>query len=223
MAEGRPAREGSPPTSISAWTGSSSSRTTRASAFRRGRSPRSGAFRTYTDSDGCTYRMALDQVSAPQFIGSSVGSPEDWERLRPSLQADMSRFDSFAEGHHVRRAACGRPARPATRGCAGGGLFTVLVPAGALLVLPAPARGSGGAGEHRPRARSFAARVIAEYNAFTLRMVKLVLARGYRFDALWVFSDLCYKGGMLFSPRFYRAGGAAPPEGSSSTWPGRTA
>ena len=49
----------------------------------------------------------------------------------------------------------------------------------------------------------FAGAVIADYNSFTLGMVKLILGSGYRFDALWVFSDLCYKNGLLFSPRFY--------------------
>ena len=54
-------------------------------------------------------------------------------------------------------------------------------------------------------APEFAAAVIADYNAFTLDMVKRILRQGYRFDALWVFSDLCYKNGMLFSPAFYES------------------
>ena len=160
-----------------------------------------GVFKTYTDSDGCTYRMALDRVSAPQFIGSSVGSEEDWERLKPGLQAGMGRFDSFRKdiifGEPLAESQPARYERVRKEG-----LFTVLVPVepcwyylrllGEVEALANIALQPG-----------FAGKLIADYNTFTLRMVKLVLSRGYRFDALWVFSDLCYKGGMLFSPRFY--------------------
>jgi uroporphyrinogen decarboxylase len=158
-------------------------------------------YRVYTDSDGCTYRMALDHVSAPQFLGSSVASLEDWARLKKNLLPDMSRFETFARdvvfGAPLPEGQPARHARAREQG-----LFTVLVPLEPcwyyLRLL----------GEEEALAAialrtELAATIIAEYNAFTLGMLKKILARGYRFDALWVFSDLCYKGGMLFSPRFY--------------------
>jgi uroporphyrinogen decarboxylase len=160
-----------------------------------------GAFRTYMDSDGCTYKMALDQVSAPQFIASSVLSPEDWDRLRGGLQADMNRFDFFRKdiifGEPLAESQPARYVRVRAEG-----EFTVLVPVEPcwyyLRLL-----GEVEALANIALRPDFASRIIAEYNAFTLSMVKRVLSCGYRFDALWVFSDLCYKNGLLFSPAFY--------------------
>ena len=50
----------------------------------------------------------------------------------------------------------------------------------------------------------FVEQVISDYTDFNLNMMDVVFSAGYRFDALWVFSDLCYKNGMLFSPVFFR-------------------
>lgn len=161
-----------------------------------------GGFRSFTDGDGCSYRMALDQVTAPQFLASSVRTPEDWQRLRGGLVPDLGRFDSFRKdvvfGEPLAESQAARYARAKAEE-----RFTVLVPLepcwyylrllGEVEALAAIALDP-----------EFAGTVIAQYNAFTLGMVKRILSQGYRFDALWVFSDLCYKGGMLFSPDFYR-------------------
>jgi uroporphyrinogen decarboxylase len=45
--------------------------------------------------------------------------------------------------------------------------------------------------------------IISDYNDFNIKMVEILYERGYRFDAMWVFSDLAYKNGMLFSPDFF--------------------
>jgi uroporphyrinogen decarboxylase len=47
--------------------------------------------------------------------------------------------------------------------------------------------------------------ILETYTVFVLKMLKLAAARGFVYDALWFFSDLCYKNGMLFSPAMYRA------------------
>ena len=159
------------------------------------------AFRVYRDGDGCTYRMALDHVSAPQFLASSVSSPEDWARLRLNLAPRMERFETFRTDV-IFGGPLSEPQPIRYDRVRAEQAFTVIVPLepcwyylrllGEVEALAAIALSP-----------DFAAEIIAQYNAFTLDMVKLILARGYRFDALWVFSDLCYKGGMLFSPRFY--------------------
>ena len=46
----------------------------------------------------------------------------------------------------------------------------------------------------------FAGRIIREYNDFTMKMVQTIMENGYRFDAMWVFSDLSYKNGCCFHP-----------------------
>jgi uroporphyrinogen decarboxylase len=160
-------------------------------------------YRVYTDGDGCTYKMAVGQVSAPQFVGSSVACLQDWDRLKDNLQPDMARFEAFRKDIVFGEPLVESQAQAHAR-AKSDGVFTVLVPLepcwyylrllGEVEALAAIALDP-----------EFAARIIADYNAFTLGMVKRILQEGYRFDALWVFSDLCYKNGMLFSPAFYEA------------------
>jgi uroporphyrinogen decarboxylase len=162
-----------------------------------------GGYRVYTDGDGCTYRMALDQVSAPQFVGSSVACPEDWQRLKANLVPDMARFDAFRKdfvfGEPLPESQPDAYARAHREG-----VFTVLVPLEPCwyyLRLLGEVEALAGIA----LTPELATAIIADYNDFTLAMLKLIFARGYRFDALWVFSDLCYKNGMLFSPAFYES------------------
>jgi uroporphyrinogen decarboxylase len=160
-----------------------------------------GRHRVYTDGDGCTYRALTDAPGAPELIASSVRSMEDWARLAKNLTPDPRRFTDFRKdivfGGPVEERQSGKFER-----CAAHDLFTALVPLEPcwyyLRLL----------GEEEALANialdpAFAAAVIENYNEFTVRMVKGILSQGYRFDALWVFSDLCYKTGMLFSPKFY--------------------
>ncbi len=162
-----------------------------------------GGYRVYTDGDGCTYRMAVGQVSAPQFVGSSVACLRDWGRLKANLQPDMARFDAFGKDIVFGEPLAESQAQAYARANSDG-VFTVLVPLEPcwyyLRLL-----GEVEALATIALAPDFAAQLMADYNAFTLRMVKRILQQGYRFDALWVFSDLCYKNGMLFSPGFYEA------------------
>jgi uroporphyrinogen decarboxylase len=160
-----------------------------------------GGYRVYTDGDGCTYKMAVGQVSAPQFVRSSVACLEDWLRLKANLVPDLARFEAFSKDivfgeplPESQTEAYARARRDA--------VFTVLVPLEPCwyyLRLLGEVEALAGIA----LTPEFAAAVIADYNEFTLKMVKLILQQGYSFDALWVFSDLCYKNGMLFSPGFY--------------------
>ncbi len=160
-----------------------------------------GGYRVYTDGDGCTYRMAVGQVSAPQFVGSSVASREDWDRLKANLRPEMARFEAFRKDV-VFGEPLGESQAQAYARARRDGVFTVLVPLEPcwyyLRLL-----GEVEALATIALAPELAAQIIGDYNAFTLGLVKRVLGEGYRFDALWVFSDLCYKNGLLFSPAFY--------------------
>ncbi len=49
------------------------------------------------------------------------------------------------------------------------------------------------------------AEMLADYTDLAIAMCELAVAQGMQFDALWFFSDMCYKNGMLFSPAVYRA------------------
>ncbi len=46
--------------------------------------------------------------------------------------------------------------------------------------------------------------IIGTATDFGLSMAEVMIAEGLPCDALWFFSDLCYKNGMLFSPKTYR-------------------
>lgn len=46
--------------------------------------------------------------------------------------------------------------------------------------------------------------ILNTYTDFVLGMCQLCVERGITFDGLWFFYDLCYKNGMLFSPRTHR-------------------
>ena len=46
--------------------------------------------------------------------------------------------------------------------------------------------------------------MVNHYTDFVLTMADLSVAQGLQPDALWFFSDLCYRSGMLFSPAAYR-------------------
>lgn len=49
-----------------------------------------------------------------------------------------------------------------------------------------------------------AADILNTYTDFIIGMCQLCVDEGITFDGLWFFSDLCYKNGMLFSPKVYR-------------------
>jgi uroporphyrinogen decarboxylase len=157
--------------------------------------------KTYRDGDGCTYRMLKETQGAPELMSSSIQSIDDWTRLRENLRPAMPRFNDFRKdivfGGPVAESQTSKYKR-----CAAEDAFTALVPVEPcwyyLRLL----------GEEESLAQialdpDFAGAIIHDYNQFTLSMVEQILRQGYRFDALWVFSDLCYKNGMLFSPRFY--------------------
>jgi len=46
--------------------------------------------------------------------------------------------------------------------------------------------------------------MIAAYADFSIGMLDLCFEKGLEADALWLFSDLCYRNGMLFSPEYFR-------------------
>ena len=158
--------------------------------------------RVYADGDGCTYRMLKGTSGAPELLASSVRDIKDWTTLKKNLAPELRRFERFR-----RDVVFGGPVEESQaskyRRCAAADIFTALVPLEPcwyyLRLL----------GEEEALANialdpAFAGAIMEDYNEFTLRMLKAILSQGYRFDAMWVFSDLCYKNGMLFSPRFYQ-------------------
>jgi len=154
-----------------------------------------------TDGDGCTYRKWKGKQSHPLFIKSSITTIDDWNNLRHNLTPDMSRFEDnkldciFATPLRERPTDKYKKARADDE-------FTVLVPTEPcwyyLRLL----------GEEEALCNialdpDFTEQIISDYTDFTISLIKCIISAGYKFDALWVFSDLCYKNGMLFSPEFF--------------------
>lgn len=52
--------------------------------------------------------------------------------------------------------------------------------------------------------QDIALEIIETNTNFNLEMAKLILEKGIKPDAIWLWSDLCYKNGMLFSPEIYK-------------------
>ncbi len=154
-----------------------------------------------TDGDGCTYRKWKGIQSHPQFLKSSISTIDDWIKLRPSLIPDISRFDNYKLDCIFAIPLKERPLDKYNKAIKDDE-FTVIVPTEPcwyyLRLL----------GEEEALCNialdpDFVEQIISDYTDFTILMIKNILSAGYKFDALWVFSDLCYKNGLLFSPKFF--------------------
>lgn len=163
-----------------------------------------GHTQLWSDGDGTFYRSSLDDYGTPAFVRATIETEEDWLKYRSRLKADAGRLPRAMPAQPVTglETGCGTMDAFYAR-CKAERCFTVLTPVDpiwyALRVM----------GEERSLMAiaaepEFIAMVAEDYARFNEAMLRLLLDRGYRFDAVWVFSDLCYKNGMLFSPRFYR-------------------
>lgn len=156
----------------------------------------------FTDGDGCRYKAWKKKQGSPHLIESSVKDINDWKKLRDNLKADFSRFEEVKKepvfGLDRDKNQC-----DTYKSSIDNNIFTVIVPTEPcwyyLRLL----------GEEEALITialnpDFVEEIISDYNEFNIAMIESIYQKGYRFDAMWVFSDLCYKNGMLFSPKFYR-------------------
>lgn len=154
------------------------------------------------DGDGCHYKRWKGVQSPPQFLGATIASLDEWKTHKVNLTADLKRFEEFTIDF-----VFGLPARQMPRQrylqAKAENQFTVISPTEPcwyfLRLL----------GEEESLCTmaanpDFAEQIISDYTDFTIAMLMQIFDAGYDFDALWVFSDLTYKNGMLFSPAFYR-------------------
>jgi uroporphyrinogen decarboxylase len=157
---------------------------------------------TVTDGNGVTRRYKKDLPNALQFVTAQVTCPDSWNSARSHLVPDLSRFElvdrDFCWGHRQAFTVKEQYAKAKAED-----IFTVYSPTEPcwffLTLL----------GEEESLCTiaadpDFAEQIMSDYADFNLAMLELVYNAGYRFDALWVFSDLCYKNGLLFSPDFFR-------------------
>jgi uroporphyrinogen decarboxylase len=144
--------------------------------------------RVIRDGYGKTIKEWTDRSSVPQVLEPALRTPADWERLRNRLQPEAARFrNPAAEADYREAAAVGH--------------FTAITPVDPVWFVLYQTLGFELALLQMAKNAGFVAEMTAAYTDFLLAMLDQAHARGYRFDAIWFWSDLCYKGGLLFSPR----------------------
>jgi uroporphyrinogen decarboxylase len=142
------------------------------------------------DNWGVLTRNWSDRRSTPELLDFAVKSREEWDRLKERLSPDASRYDWDGlraahekwrqEGKFIAIAAI--PGYEAT--------WRKIGPEALLVAI---AEDPGWVCE------------MYEYDAqMIIGSIDLFLERGFDFDGAWLWDDLAYKNGPLFSPRAYR-------------------
>lgn len=147
--------------------------------------------RTLRDRYGKVVRLRVDGGGTPQILEPSVRAPAQWERLRTRLTPGDERFDNPA-------------ADAAYRAAVKQELFIAVTPAEPLWFVLEHVMGFEDAMKAVRRHPDLVADMLACYTDYVLAMLAQCHARGYRFDALWFWSDLCYRNGLLLNPREVR-------------------
>jgi len=150
-----------------------------------------------TDSNGATRQRWKHRYAPPGHTEPSVHGRSDWERVKGNLKPDPSRlvedvngarFDNQIQIFRLReRMGAYRIIRPNDP------VWFTLMMMGfeeALMMFGSDP--------------DLAEEIFDTYTDFSLAMCEMAVDRGLEFDGMWVFSDLCYRNGMLYSPRFYR-------------------
>jgi uroporphyrinogen decarboxylase len=157
---------------------------------------------TVSNGNGVTFRYKKDLANAAQFVSSLVTDSASWEKYRSRLEANLSRFEAF-NYDFVWGNLLSLTVKERYELAKRENIFTVYSPVEPcwffLNLL----------GEEEALCTmaldpDFAEQVMSDYTRFNLDMLDSIYNSGYRFDALWVFADLCYKNGMFFSPDFFR-------------------
>lgn len=147
----------------------------------------SDEFRIETDSYGKTTKNWKTSSHTQAILDIAVKSMDDWLALKPRLAPGADKFNNPATEAIYRKAAAADD-------------FIAITPAEplwfAFYSVMGYERGLMAMGEQPELIED----MVATYSDYLLAMLEETLARGYRCDAIWFWSDLCYRNGMLFSP-----------------------
>lgn len=146
-------------------------------------------YRIFRNADGLTYKAFQNVTAPPLCMDSSVKTRADWEALKERLAADTSRcLPGFAEAYGSAKKKDAYKVIKPEEGCQY-----------AIYLL-----GDEACYVNMVLEPDWIEDIIRTYTERQIEMMEIILGQGYEFDAMWVFSDLCYKNDMLFSPAFYR-------------------
>ncbi|MEW6252459.1 MAG: uroporphyrinogen decarboxylase family protein [Planctomycetota bacterium] len=144
--------------------------------------------RVYVDAYGKTIKEWRDGRGVPSMLAPALRTRVEWERLKPALAVSPEKFNNPAA--ELQYQAAQRA-----------GHFTAITPPDPMWFILYQTLGFEQGLMCMLREPALVADMAATYTEYLLGMLRLALARGYRFDALWFWSDLCYVNGLLFSPK----------------------
>jgi uroporphyrinogen decarboxylase len=147
------------------------------------------AYRLEWNADGVLMKSWKDSYAPPAEVGWSITSFDQWREIADRLQPGPDRLEEDAAARASAARARGEyvvisPIEP---------MWFFIRTLGAERALPSMLE--------EPE---FLDHVLDTVTEFVLGMVDEVERQNIAVDALWFFSDLCYRNGMLFSPRVYR-------------------
>lgn len=144
-------------------------------------------YRVTIDRYGKTLKTPLHAYHPPAMLEPALRTPQDWARRKPTLVPGTDKFNNpAAEADYAAARAAG--------------LCTIITPAEPMWFVIHLTMGFEDGLMALACEPDLVADMIATYSDYVLGMLELTLDRGYQFDALWFWSDLCYRNGMLFSP-----------------------
>jgi uroporphyrinogen decarboxylase len=142
------------------------------------------------DSRGALMRNWLDHRSTPELLDFAIKSRADWDREKVRLTSDPARvdWDSLRKQHDALRAQGKFVCISAVPGYEA--TWPKLGPEELLMAIAEDPEW---------------VMEMYEYDAeMIVGMAKLYVERGFEFDGAWLWDDLAYKNGPLFSPKAYR-------------------
>jgi uroporphyrinogen decarboxylase len=141
------------------------------------------------DENGVTVKSWRNRTATPAQLDFTLKTRADWLSLREKLILDDARLSQEAR----RSYEVGRER---------GDFITLHPQEPCWWVMRAMGHENGLMAMHDEP--SWAAEMFEALTDFAISLCELSLDSGIEGDAVWLFSDLCYKNGMLFSPTAYR-------------------
>lgn len=142
-------------------------------------------------ADGGVRRNHRDRSTTPEVIACPIRTREDWERLKPRLEAGFTRVNWVSlHQEYERQRYDGRFLT--FNAAVGYDRFQSLVRSEDLLMALV-------------EAPDWVQDMFRTHAELVIEMAKLLFGQGYTFDGAFLFNDMGYRNGALFSPWTYRA------------------
>ncbi|MCG3125739.1 MAG: hypothetical protein CHACPFDD_00565 [Phycisphaerae bacterium] len=144
-------------------------------------------YRVDLDRYGKTVKSWKHSNHTPSILAPGIRDAEDWLRCKSALTPGDAKFNNpAAESQYAEARAAGQ--------------LLAITPAEPMWFVLYLTMGFEHGLRTLARHADLVADMVATYTDYILEMTRRAIERGYCFDALWFWSDLCYRNGMLFSP-----------------------